>query len=412
MRTFIVKLIPARGAQRRLGWVVIADSFANGMYVPVSLLFYVQILNWPMLWVGSGLTAAGLLGLVVGVIVGRRADAAGPNRLAVGLAALEGVAMGMVPLLLLFPERSIVFLAVTLQALASQGSRTVRGVLIGRVGASDRVRLRAHLRALANVAVSVGSIAIGLVAYLDTALAYAVVLVTAAAAKLSTVATLRALPRFEPVGREVPGRATGLMDVRFPVVAATNAVMHLQYGVLTIALPVWITTRTEGPGWLVGLALGVNTLMVTGLQVWASKGVCEPMRSARVFRRAGAAFLLSCSLFAAASEFGPIVVTALVVGAVCIHTLGELWHAAAAFELPFGLAQEESLGVYQGVFEIGIGLAKATTPLVLALCIHHGHIGWAILGVAFLMVGLLSTRIVDWAARGHVCSADKEVRKV
>lgn len=51
--------------------------------------------------------------------------------------------------------------------------------------------------------------------------------------------------------------------------------------------------------------------------------------------------------------------------AVVIHTGGELWHAAAGFEISFALAPPRATGQYLGVFGPGAGLAEAFGPALL-----------------------------------------------
>jgi dipeptide/tripeptide permease len=60
----------------------------------------------------------------------------------------------------------------------------------------------------------------------------------------------------------------------------------------------------------------------------------------------------------------------LLLAAVVVHTIGELWHSAAGFEVSFALAPQHATGQYLGVFGLGAGLAEAVGPaLLISLCI-------------------------------------------
>ncbi|WP_406194715.1 hypothetical protein OH807_05785 [Kitasatospora sp. NBC_01560] len=56
-----------------------------------------------------------------------------------------------------------------------------------------------------------------------------------------------------------------------------------------------------------------------------------------------------------------------------IHTIGELCHCAAGFEVSFSLAPQHATGQYLGVLGLGTGLAEAFGPaLLISLCITWG----------------------------------------
>ncbi|MFI5772161.1 hypothetical protein ACIA74_27275 [Streptomyces sp. NPDC051658] len=74
-----------------------------------------------------------------------------------------------------------------------------------------------------------------------------------------------------------------------------------------------------------------------------------------------------------------------------IHTIGELWHSAAGFEVSFALAPQHATGQYLGVFGLGAGLAEALGPsLLISLCIAWGRPGWYVVGALFTVTGLVA----------------------
>ncbi|MFD7874069.1 hypothetical protein ACFV5G_08065 [Streptomyces sp. NPDC059766] len=89
-----------------------------------------------------------------------------------------------------------------------------------------------------------------------------------------------------------------------------------------------------------------------------------------------------------------------------IHTVGELWHSAAAFEVSFALAPRHATGQYLGVFGLGTGLADGLGPaLLISLCITWGRPGWYVVGALFALTGLAAPPAVRWALRRQ--SADQ-----
>jgi dipeptide/tripeptide permease len=143
-----------------------------------------------------------------------------------------------------------------------------------------------------------------------------------------------------------------------------------------------------------------GTAIVVVFQVRASRSVDSPAAGGRAYRRAGATFLVSCALVSLSAGVPAWAAVTLLLTAVVIHTVGELWHAAAGFEVSFALAPAHATGQYLGVFGLGAGLAEAVGPaLLIALCITWGRPGWYAVGLLFALTGLAVPPAVHWAER-------------
>ncbi|MFK0219283.1 MFS transporter [Streptomyces vinaceus] len=66
--------------------------------------------------------------------------------------------------------------------------------------------------------------------------------------------------------------------------------------------------------------------------------------SALAYRRSGFAFLLACVLISLTQDIPGCAAATLLLAGVAVHTIGELWHAAAGFEVSFALAPERATG--------------------------------------------------------------------
>jgi MFS family permease len=89
-----------------------------------------------------------------------------------------------------------------------------------------------------------------------------------------------------------------------------------------------------------------------------------------------------------------------------VYTFGEIWHAAASFELAFGLALPHAQGQYAGAFSLGQGVANAAGPAILtALCLDHGLPGWLVLGALLMGLGLLMPCVVRWTQRNRAVAS-------
>lgn len=176
--------------------------------------------------------------------------------------------------------------------------------------------------------------------------------------------------------------------------------MAVQFKVLTVAIPLWLVTATTAPRWLISGTMLINTTIVIALQIRASRSVNSPAAGGTAYRRAGVAFLVSCSLISLSAGIPAWAAATLLLAAMVIHTIGELWHSAAGFEVSFALAPQHATGQYLGVFGLGAGLAEALGPsLLISLCITWGRPGWYVVGALFTLTGLAAPLAVRWAQR-------------
>jgi MFS family permease len=265
--------------------------------------------------VGLGLGIAGLVSLAVGVAVGHLADRHGAR----GIYAATLVVQALATAGFVLADGFWPFvLAVCTATGAKAAGLAARSPLIRRYGGDRPQEFRACLRAVTNVGISLGALLAGWVVQVDTLTAYRLLVVGNAIAFAASAAILVLLP---PV---TPAPAAGG--------------------------PRWIVAFTTAPRWLVSGTMVINTVIVIAFQVRASRGIDSPAAGGGAYRRSGVAFLVSCSLISLSAGIPAWAAATLLMTAVVIHTIGELWHSAGGFEVSFALAPEHATGQYLGVF--------------------------------------------------------------
>ncbi|MFK0160477.1 MFS transporter [Streptomyces sp. NPDC090499] len=391
-------LIPETSPKRAFAAATFVNQIGKGLFISGAALFFTRSVGLPVAQVGLALGAAALIGLAAGVPVGRLADRRGPRevfRLAVVVQALAVAGLVFVRSV----PSLIVFLCVA--ELAVSAGTAARGPLTRALGAPSPTRYRSYLRALNNIALGCGALAAGVVVQLDTRTAYVGLILGTAVLFLLSAAVASRVPSVPPVKAPAEsGRWPALKDRPYVVLTVLDGIMSIQTQVLIFALPLWIIGHTQAPRWFVGASVAVNTALVVCLQVRVSRGVDSNAAAGRTVRRAGAAFLLATALIAVAGGAPGWVAMVVVVLGVIVHTVGELWHTAASFELSFGLAPEHAQGQYSGLFAIGQGLSNAVGPPLLGLvCIGWGEPGWLVMGAVFLAAGQAVPLVVNWSDR-------------
>ncbi|MFK0291927.1 MFS transporter [Streptomyces sp. NPDC090442] len=390
-------LLPDSRPQRTLAAANFVYTVGSGLYLTAGVLYFTQAVHLPAGQVGLGLGAAGLVSLVLGIAVGHLADRHGAR----GVYATTLIVQALATAGFVLANSFLPFvLAVCAATGAKAAGVAARSPLIRRYGGDRPQAFRAYLRAVTNIGISLGALLAGWAVQAGTLTAYHLMIAGNALAFVASAAILAVLPPV-PSGPTPEGpRWIALRDRPYLLLTTLDGLMAIQFKVLTVALPLWLVQVTTAPRWLVSGTMLLNTVIVIGCQVRVSRAVDSPAADGVAYRRSGLAFLLSCGLLSLSAGIPTWAAAMLLLSAVVVHTIGELWHSAAGFEVSFGLAPAHATGQYLGVFGLGAGLAEAFGPgLLIALCITWGSPGWYVVGALFLLTGLAAPPAVRRAQR-------------
>ncbi|MEV4580456.1 MFS transporter [Nonomuraea jabiensis] len=276
-----------------------------------------------------------------------------------------------------------------------KGARATNNVLLAQLMASKGVAARALLRSVNNLGVSGGALlgAVALVVNTRRALA-AILLADALSFLLALFLFSRLRPTPAAARKQGDKSWAALRDRPFLALTVVNGLMSLQYYVLTLALPLWVVQESSAPDWTFPALLALNTLVVAGGQIRVSRGIHDVPSAVRHLRVAGLVFLGSMALFAVTGWLSGGQAVALLVVAVVLHSVAEIWHASGSFEVSVGLAPAASVGTYQAVYNLGLSGAEAVAPaVVIGCCIGAGTWGWVALGVLFALAGAVTPSV-------------------
>ena len=399
MPTFLRHLVPDKGPIRILAASNLVRTIGNGVLVAVTVLFFTRSVGIPVEQVGLGLTVAAALGMLTSVPAGRAADVLGARNAAVVFVAVQGLTIWGYALVGGFVGFVI---ASTMVISAQSAADAARGALVAAVvHGKERVRARAYLRSITNIGISIGAAAGGVALHVDARPVYVSLLVVCGALYVVAGATFLLLQRVPPAEKSADGPTwVVLRDRPFALVALLNAILVMNGGILTVALPIWIAERTHAPTWVYSGILILNTVMVVLFQVRASKSSEDVAGGARAMQRCGILLAACCVIFAfAAGQPAWVAIVVLAVGAL-VHVFGELLYSAGAWALSYELAPENAHGQYQGLFGMSTQLGSMITPVAAAtLIIGMGWPGWLIFAAVLLAGGLAAPSVARWAER-------------
>jgi hypothetical protein len=371
--------MPTSPTLRRLAASTLVSTFGDGLFFTLGALYFTRIVGLSVASVGLGLTIAGGLGVVAGIPVGQLADRVPPRTLMIVLVLAE--AAGTVALTAVHSYASFL-LIVSVTTTLDRASAAVRATLYAvALPPAERTQARAYLRAVTNVGIGAGAAVAGVATGLTVA---------------------RTAPRAAADGGTSSARKgnPALRDRPYLVVAALNAVLAMQFGLLEVGLPLWIVGHTDAPRAFVSVTLITNTVLCVALQVRAGRGVTSLGAATRATRRGGLVLAVACLVFASADSVPAGPAAAILVAGAIIQTLAEVISSAGGWAMSYDLADPAAPGAYQGVFNSGFALAGMLAPLVAtATALRFGLGGWVILAAAFAAAGLALGPATRWAAR-------------
>ncbi|MFE5079699.1 MFS transporter [Streptomyces mirabilis] len=401
--------LPTDRNARILAFVSLANAAGRGAFITASTLYFTRIVGLSLTELGTGLTAAAVCGLLSGVPFGYLADWRGPRETAAILLALAAVASTW--FLVVDSFWPFLVCACLISVFQGGGSAARQAALAKVVQGAEAVATRAYLRSIGNVGIGIGTGVAGVALAVDTRLAYLCVMgFNALCLALCPLIILR-LPRSLTDTPGDAGRRPALppLDVvrnaPYAIVTLINVVMMLHFQITEIALPLWLTRYTQAPPSMVAALVLFNTIAVVLFQVRVSRGISNVTEAVRSWRWSGVALLLACLVFAASSGGSTVTAAIVLVVAAVIHVYGEMVQSAAAALLSYDLAPADKHGQYQGFFNTGMSFSQMIAPAILIpLTVTWGVYGWVVLGIIFLITGLVMAPAVQWAVRRQAAS--------
>lgn len=374
------------------------NRVGNGLFNTAAALYFTLVVDLPAVQVGAALTVAGLIGLLAGIPGGHLADRRGPRTIMMLALAVQAVAMSA----LVFVESwAALTVIAAIDQLAAAAGGAAWGALVVRVGTDRPAAFRAKLRTYVNLGVVLGTVGAGFAVTANTRTAYFVLILGNAASFALCALFLFLLPNYRAVASPPQQRRwIALTDRPFVTFTALFGAMGLQYPVVSLLLPIWISEHTDAPRWTVAAVSAINSGVCVLLQTRIGSRIETLRDGGKAFRTAGLLFLLSCPMMALTAHAPVWVAAGLAVAAIFVHSLGEIWESSAGFALGFGLAPDHAQGQYQGLLGLGFSAGQALAPAILTtVVLGLGTAGWLLLGAFFAAAGAAGPSIERWGTR-------------
>ncbi|HET9059445.1 MAG TPA: MFS transporter [Acidimicrobiales bacterium] len=374
------------------------DATGNGMYRPVSLLYFHFVTKMPLTRVGIVLTSAALLALISNPVAGMVIDAVGARASVVGGYLLRAGAFTAFP----FVHNEWTMFAVLAVVALGDGSYqpSIQSFVAATVAGAERDKLIAVQRSLRNAGLGAGGLLASVALAAGTNRAFYAIVLTNAASFVVAAILIRSIPAPSHArATTASGAMTSKKGYRavvrdrvFVGLTLANVPVAFGYMVLSVVLPVFVTQHLKEPSSLAGALYAVNTIGIAALQVPISRRLTRYRRT-RVALAGGMVFVSSFLVFAGLDiGVGRPVLLAGVFFATAIFTVGELLQGATTSALAASAAPAQARGRYLAFYQFSWAVPSALAPAVLTgLLSVSAALLWLVLagGVAAAMAALV-----------------------
>ncbi|MEV5707108.1 MFS transporter [Actinoallomurus sp. NPDC052274] len=407
--------IKARGGGVLIGALVV-DAVGNGLFLPLSLVFFTRFTDIPLGLLGVLISAANAVTLPVPVWVGALADRLGALPLVVAAQVMQ--ALGYLAYVHVRTPVGVLLAA----ALVAVGVRffwsSVFTAIADYADASPSARSTDSWFAWANMTrtagLGVGGLITGAVMADGRAAAYRALAYGAAGCFAVAAAAIgvfvRAPRRRDGTGRARSGYGTLLRDRPFLALTGVNTVLAMTSMMLGLALPTFVLTGLRGPSWLASALFVGNTVLVSVLAAPVVERLAGYRRT-RVLMTATALWAAWCFVLAGLVPGRPAVTIPVLAGATVLFTLAEVMHAPVSMALAAAISPVELRGRYMAAFQYSFTLAGIIAPAFFTrLFSVHRALPWVALG-AIDCLALVAVRLMEpsltTATRRAAADADR-----
>ncbi|SCF42522.1 MFS transporter [Micromonospora mirobrigensis] len=364
------------------------DAIGNGLFMPLSLVYFLALTDVPLGQLGLLLSAATALTLAVPLWAGALADRFGA--LPVVVAAQLVQAAGYLAYSRVAGPAGV-FAAAALVALGvrffwSTVFTLVADYVDGRGGGWTSDTWYSVSNGARSAGLAIGGLATGLLvangqpaAYRATAWVAAGCFTLAAGAIAAAVRAPRTAATPTATGRD--GYPALLRDRPFLGLVTVNTAHALTSMMLGLALPTVVLADLRAPAWLTAAVLAGNAFLIAALA--GPVGTRLPRyRRSRTIALAATLWTVWGVAMATLGPGPPALVATLLVAATLLCTVAELAHAPASVALAAAVAPAGSRGRYLAVFQYSWTVASMLAPAFFAT-LHEvdGAAPWLVLAL-------------------------------
>lgn len=372
---------PAIGRHRLFVTAIGIDALGSGVWMPLSVLYFLTVTPLSMVQVGVALSIAAALSFPMAFLVGHAVDRYGAKNVLQLGNVLQAVGFAAYPAAHSVATVTIVVAVASLGRTAFWGSYSPMVAAVSEPG--EREKWFGFLGALRNSGFAIGGLMAAAAITIGTPTAFHTVVLLNAASYVVAFALMVRVP-VHPVEHGTAGRQAGgwsevIHDPGYRWLVGANFGYAMGCLALNVVMPVYIVRLLGLPGWVSGAVYVINTVLIGVGQGLIVRQMTGSVRWRIVVLAAGLMVTSFCLLYTA-GELSMQLSVAVVLGAAVIYTLGEMAGGPVLAALAAEAPPVHLRGRYLAVYQLSWNAASAVAPVLYLTLLHHGHFStWATL---------------------------------
>ncbi|MEO3793259.1 MFS transporter [Nonomuraea sp. B10E15] len=380
-----------RNGRRRwpLLLAVAIDALGTGLYLPLSLLYFLEVTDLDLATIGVLVSVTTALTLPVPIVVGWLVDRFGPRMVVAGGQALQG--FGFLLYLTVSGAASLV-VAVLMTGVGLRVYWSSVFTLVADQADAEGSEAKDHWFArtgmIREAGAGGGALLAGAVLAVDSARVYDGLVLGSAlaflAAALLVVFAVPSTPHVQAPVQGPSGHRALLRDRPYLALIGTSTIFALCSSFLALSLPVYVVQGLSGPSWVSGPLLALNTLLLATCTAALTRFVRRRCTRPRAMAWAGVLWTLWCAASAAAVLLPSEALVPYLVAVVLCYTAAEMVYGPASNALAAEAAPPGSRGTYLAAFQYSFAAANILAPGLFGLLFGQNRL------LPWLAVGLLA----------------------
>ena len=385
---------PAIGAHRRFVVAITVDAIGSGVWLPVSILYFLATTPLPLTSIGLAISISAALQLPIGPLVGGVVDRVGPKRVLLAANGLEAV--GFVGYVFTDSFTSVLLAAAVVQLGQTAFWSSYSPAVATIAAPGERERWFGFLGALRNASFAIGGLAAALAISVGTTAAYTTAVLVNTASYVAAFGLI--LGVYSPHRPERRARAAGepsqwgqvLRDRAYLLLVATNYTYATSAMALNIVIPVYVTQWLGLSGWVAGAIFTLNTVMI-GLGQGLVVNLMEGSVRANIIALGSLCSAASYVVLLGADWLSVGVGTCVVLVGAAVYTGGELVAGPVLSALATDAAPAHLRGRYVSLYQMSWTVSMTVAPVSMTWLLEHGTVAlWGSLTVVALVGVVLS----------------------
>jgi MFS family permease len=406
-----VRFVDSARSQPGLVGAFFIDALGTGLFLPFSLLFFLNTTSLPLTRIGLGLSAAAVVRIPVTIAAGPLCDRFGPRAAVIASQLLQ--AAGFVNYLFVHGFLHLVAAAVLVQIGNSVFWVAYPPLIVGVAAGGDREHWFALVTALRTAGLAAGGVIAGATVafggrdgFIGVAAANAASFVLAA-----VLCARRRAAGSRPPGRDAEPEARSgaggwkplLRDYPFLGFVAVNLGLTFLALACQLALPVFLVKILGLPAWAPGTALALTAVLVT-VSTPAVMSAIAGRRRYRVLMASQALMIAALAIFLLLHLLPAGAAIALLLAAVVPLAVCEVMQAAVVPAVVTESAAPATLGRYMAAYQVTFSIGDIVVPTIVTAALNAGAAAlWLPMAAVALAdlagVGLLARRMTTLARR-------------